>query len=62
METKRIAFVFYLHWDCSVIALLLGCNINAFEVETKASSQLIANQWGRELVELNIYPRRNNGA
>jgi len=37
--------------------LLLGCNINAFEVETKTSSQLIANQWGRELVEINVYLR-----
>jgi len=42
--------------------LLLDSNINAFGVETKTSSQLIANQWGRELVELNVYPRRNNGA
>jgi len=42
--------------------LLLGCDINAFDVEAKTSSQLIVNQWGRELVELNVYPRRNNGA
>jgi len=42
--------------------LLLDSNINAFEIETKTSSQLIANQWGRGLVELNVYPQRNNGA
>ena len=42
--------------------MLLGYNINAFVWETETSSQFIANQWGRELVELNVYPRRNNGA
>ena len=42
--------------------MLLGYNINAFVWKTETSSQLIANQWGRELVEINVYLHRSDEA